>query len=235
MSREEISFEGLSSTDFEQFCFELLRELGFVNVDWRKGSNTEASPADRGRDIVAELERTDVDGARHMETWFVDCKHHEKAIPPTELQGLLAWAHAERPHTALVIASGFLSNPAKDYVNDYEQNNRPPFRVKYWERPILDRLTEGKHALLSSYLLTSDLRSETAIVEAESEFFDRVWLDRHMLLDEPETGREPAERIRAQLGEDNVGPYSEFEWGMINGKLSALRWVLGADWDFLDT
>jgi hypothetical protein len=26
-----------------------------------------------------------------------------------------------------------------------------------------------------------------------------------------------------------------FDWGMMNGKLSALRWVLGDDWDMLDT
>jgi len=32
-----------------------------------------------------------------------------------------------------------------------------------------------------------------------------------------------------------VNDLSEFEWGMINGKLSALRWALGDEWDFLDT
>ena len=38
-----------------------------------------------------------------------------------------------------------------------------------------------------------------------------------------------------RLGKASCGPHDDFEWGMINGKLSAIRWMLGDDWDMLDT
>jgi hypothetical protein len=44
-----------------------------------------------------------------------------------------------------------------------------------------------------------------------------------------------AEKVEKRFGKENLGPYSKFDWGMMNGKLSALRWVLGDDWDILDT
>ena len=96
MTLGAIRFDGLSPTDFEEFCFDLLVENGFVNVDWRKGTPKAASPADRGRDIVAHLERQDVDGHKYRETWFVDCKHYKRGVPPEALQGTIAWAQAER-------------------------------------------------------------------------------------------------------------------------------------------
>jgi hypothetical protein len=44
-----------------------------------------------------------------------------------------------------------------------------------------------------------------------------------------------AKKTEDEVGLENLGPWDDFEWGMINGKLSALRWILGDEWDMLDT
>ena len=91
-------------------------------------------------------------------------------------------------------------------------------------------------------------RSIDEIVDAVGVFLDKIWFDRHLSLRyRIETGMETvdpeiwkgalnsAQKVIDKYGEENLGPYSDFEWGMLNGKLSALRWVLGDDWDMLDT
>ena len=95
-------------------------------------------------------------------------------------------------------------------------------------------------------------RSLTEIFEAEEEFFDRIWYDRKLVLqDLIKEGLEKEsppdikngmlaamKRVEAKYGgKVAMRKYykDDFEWGMLNGKLSALRWVLGDDWDFLDT
>ena len=107
-------------------------------------------------------------------------------------------------------------------------------------------------------------RRQSEILEAIDELFHNVWYNRHQITKQKiEAGitkiveKEPfpikdhatrpiqrdiwegalkaAARVEKQLGLENLGPWDDFEWGMINGKLSALRWVLGDEWDMLDT
>lgn len=107
---------------------------------------------------------------------------------------------------------------------------------------------------LEELFAESDFREEPRrldeILEAEGEFFDRVWYHRslmHEIRVEEEEGSGGVEkllgiagpgrrRVEAKWSEDGqLGPYTDFELGMLTGKLSALRWVLGSEWDFLDT
>jgi hypothetical protein len=179
----KLSFENLKPTEFENFCYELLDSMGFVNLDWRKGSNLLASPADQGRDIIGQIIKTDIDGSKSIETWFVECKHHKKSVPPTQLQNLLSWAEAEKPHTALFMISGHLSNPAKEYLEKYKRNRKPPFNIKIWEKPSIEKLCRNKRALLKKYdLLDMSTRKVEEIFSAEGEYFDKVWYNRHQYI-----------------------------------------------------
>lgn len=97
------------------------------------------------------------------------------------------------------------------------------------------------------------------ILAAMDELVDKVWYNRHMnMMHHLENGDieivpkgtqrygndvihrdildgalASAQRVREKY--EDTGPWSDFEWGMINGKLSALRWILGDEWDMLDT
>lgn len=104
-------------------------------------------------------------------------------------------------------------------------------------------------------------RKLVEIGAASEELLDKIWYNRHQnlrikietgavkLTDDKEGWRKPrtvlrtvwegarksAKRVEKKYGKKNLGPWDDFEWGMLNGKLSALRWVLGEEWDMLDT
>lgn len=115
---------------------------------------------------------------------------------------------------------------------------------------LLDHFGDELTELFEETDFQEEPRRLVEISAAEQEFFDRVWYHRSLqreyrLLNEGRVeeaernfriARAGRERVEAKYTEQGqLAPYTDFELGMLNGKLSALRWVLGAEWDFLDT
>lgn len=83
--------------------------------------------------------------------------------------------------------------------------------------------------------------------EAEKQLTDRIWYIRtHRYLKNPTpdltaTAKYTFEMLQAMQELEtkydpvNLSVESDYEWGLLNGKLSAIRWVLGDEWDMLDT
>jgi hypothetical protein len=101
------------------------------------------------------------------------------------------------------------------------------------------RVVDGEHEYVT--------RPDEQIHKAGRLYFEKLWYYRCYLhqVDQFERGLTPcvddkaeaaAEKLRQEFGRAELeGPYTDVEWGMILGKVSALGWVMGEEWDSLDT
>lgn len=106
--------------------------------------------------------------------------------------------------------------------------------------------SEFKNYTLNMHEHDYDRSVDEILIELD-DMIQKVWYNRHLNLRYKvefhgekvapeiwEGALASAKKVEDKFGKENLG-WDDFEWGMLNGKVSALRWVLGEEWDMLDT
>ena len=115
-----------------------------------------------------------------------------------------------------------------DFELEYFDDPRPLSEVLPYLNKLHDQIWYNRHKNREYHIQTGEIK----IVErwkkenAHSTIARDIW----------EGAQKAARQVEAEYGPDELGPWDDFEWGVLNGKMSAIRWMLGEDWEStLDT
>ena len=147
--------------------------------------------------------------------------------------------------------------PHEDFSDIFNKENTHYFLGASFAINFLDDQLLGD--MQFEHDVTEETRGLQEILLAMDELVDKIWYNRHrdrefdiengdirIVSDESKkygnnviqkSDWENAQKLAQQIVDKygDIDDYDDFELGMLNGKLSALRWVLGDDWDMLDT
>ncbi|MDB4918794.1 PIN domain-containing protein [Mucilaginibacter sp.] len=156
------------------------------------------------------------------------------------------------------LPNGNQKKPHPDFATYFDQSD-----TSYYYINLAEALRDISPDLVSDLMIEQEdweipPRELSEIIKEENKLFDIIWYHRYKMrvyriTEEVNASSEiknkqeeirrqvlevaitAAKKIEKRYGKKNLGPWDDFELGMLHGKMSALRWVLGDEWDFLDT
>lgn len=145
-NESDIDFSKLENDQrFEELCFDLIQEMDFHSVNWRKGS------ADSGRDIEAIYYVKNKIIDTYTEKWFFECKYYSGGVPVDAVVSKFAWADVERPQHLVFITNSHFSDATKRWIEDRKELSH--YKVHIFDGCNLKKIIMKSQFIIEKYFL----------------------------------------------------------------------------------
>jgi hypothetical protein len=110
----------------------------------------------------------------------------------------------------------------------FDRNPRTLTKILQAENELVTKVGYNRHQINKEKIEDGSIRiiedKDFKIETSQTTITKSIW----------EGVQKSAKEVEQRFKNESLS-WDDFEWGMLNGKLSALRWVLGEDWDELYT
>lgn len=214
--QEELDFSSIDPVEFEKLVFLLIDEMGFSNIQWRKGGEGN-SATDGGRDLEATFWSIQPAVSKEEKYWF-EVKYRSGQLEKSKVQNTILNASGNNSKDKLVIiTNSTISNPTRDWVNEFQKNYKVPV-ITIWQGHDLELLLRKNPRTLSRFLPSSLAFSGRCKV-IESKFINLMLLPSGSELKELWEQRlnyleNDFLTLSSVLAEVSYGNVVDYPWGM---------------------
>jgi hypothetical protein len=143
---QTLSFDKFSSKEFEQFVYDLLKEIDFHNLQKHGGA------FDKGIDFIGEYYSTDPFGSIKRETWLIECKYYrDDRFSVIALKQLVdAYKYIGKGDAkVLLLTNSLLTSAAEQYLEEIRKYSN--IDVSVLDGAALKNLVINRSNLIEKY------------------------------------------------------------------------------------
>lgn len=140
----------LPPEEFEKLAFYLLDDMGFKNLEWRKGGEG-VSATDGGRDLSGIFAKVEPDGSLTIENWWVEVKHRSNTLKKSSVQKIVFNSTAYKDVDVIAIfTNNVISNSTLDWIKEFQITHSKP-RIVIWQKHDIERILRKYPNTASSF------------------------------------------------------------------------------------
>jgi hypothetical protein len=143
---QTLSFDELGSRQFEQFVYDLLKEVEFQNLKRQPGLS------DKGIDFIGEYYSTDPFGSKRLETWLIECKYYrDERFSVNALKQIVDGYKyiGKEDAKVLLLTNSLLTSAAEQYLDEIRRYSN--IDISVIDGTALKNLLMGKSSLVEKY------------------------------------------------------------------------------------